>query len=466
VRRIGSVVVWWLVAAVAHAGEMPKGYGKPVNGLASRLVSMASKCQEGDSVFLYLDVFNASDKPIPLAFGGALDGWLQIFDDKARPIIRPRDRASGDWRMTWTLSPGKQRELTRFYICGSHSAMYEPLKPGTYRAVWALEADETVRALKKLNLDNVSFHPWQVPTRSGAVEFEVVPRKPEPLVPSSEVTDVPWGEAKGGLQTRISAPRSKFYAGGRVPVKVEIRNVGQQTLHYRVPLVAVNDWVKVLDSHGNPVPYLEGLFQTINPLVVIKPGESRVLDQFSLGDSCFLLKPGKYTAHWPGCKARGSSGGALPGIEQPQDSEIPATNTFSFEIVPAAERNPAGQAMTILEGKCPRDWTLEQSRWSLVSPRPGPQWSRVPLQWYSFNRSGRCDCGPTTTKGPMHTVSVRLAREKAVEEPWQIDDEKARPSEYLGETPFGHLYVEAGDPNLAKHWPTAKSDIAQWLKAK
>lgn len=460
-RRTGGVVVWWLVAAIAHAGEMPKGYAKPVNGLASRLVSVASEYEEGDNVFLCLDVFNASDNPIPLAFGSALEGWLQLLDDKGRPV-RARDRSSGDWRANRNVSPGKQIELSAFYVSGGQSATYEPLKPGRYRAVGALAGDETIQALKKLNLDKVSFVPWHVPTRSQVLVFEVVPRRPEPVVPGSEVADVPWGQAKGGLQTRIVSSRNRSYVGRPLPMKVELRNVGKQTIHYLKPQVSVNGWIDVRDSQGKPVRYVAGSCRTLNPMVPIRPGETAVLDEFDLECAYFLLKPGKYTAQWPGCKAWGSP----LGRGKPLEPDIPATNTVSFEIVPAAERNSIGETMTILEEECPRDWAFEHGRWSRVSPRPGPQWSRVPCSSYQFSRYDRCDCGPTTTKGPMHTVSVWLAREKAVEEPWHIDDEKTRPSEYLGETPFGHLYVEAGDPNLSRHWPTAKSDIAQWLKAK
>jgi len=460
-RKSGSVVVWWLVAAVADAGEMPEGYAKPVNALASRLVSAGAVYEEGQDIILYLDVLNVSDRPVDLACGSTLEGRLRLTDGQGRSL-QPRKQTSEDNPFIRCISPGKQVELSSFYVSGNEYAMHDPLKPGRYRAIWTSKGGETLPA-ERYDHDKAIPATGRVAPESNAVVFEVVPRRPELVVPGSEVSNAPWGEAKVGLQTRIASTRNKFYANSPVPMKVEMENVSQHTLHYHVPQVATNGWIEVRDSRGKPVRYIGGSFQTMNPLTPIKPGESHVLDEFDLGRGYFLVKPGKYTAHWPGCKAWGALSEG-----RPKDSEIPATNIFSFEIVPSAQPSPIAEATTILEERGPKDWDLEHNRHDLSFPwsQPGTQWRRVPCSGYDFTRRWRCDCGPTTTKGSMHTVSVWLAREKAVEEPWQIDDEKARPSEYLGETPFGHLYVEAGDPNLAKHWPTAKSDIAQWLKAK
>ena len=65
----------------------------------------------------------------------------------------------------------------------------------------------------------------------------------------------------------------------------------------------------------------------------------------------------------------------------------------------------------------------------------------------------------------IHAVTLYIALEKAVEEPWELDErERERKTEYLGRGKFGHVYLKPIHETALKHWPTVKADLTRWLR--
>lgn len=436
--------------ALSGTDDRP-AWSAPVDGLRTRFVSDRSVYEQGQYIWLWLDVLNTTDEPVQMAWGSALENRLRLVDGKGQQVTRtPRawNELPGHVGVR-AVAAGKHVELMMFYICGNEYGAYPPLKPGRYRALWTTKLGESVKGGRL--------------APSSAVTFEVVPRKVLPPVPDGQAKDVPWGEAEGGLQTRIRADRNRYYAGDPIPITVEVRNVSDETLRYFLPQVAINGRITVKDAQSRDVPYIHGTAQTSNPLMSLEPGKTAVLDAQDLAEYHFLREPGKYTAHWPGRRARERPDRPGRKKKRPKDSSLPPTNTFHFEVLPSDRVDPFDQALGLLIEKCPKDWHVESGPRFTRLGRPGTQRSRVPCHQYRFVHKDRFRCG-LLDRLQIRTITIWIAREKAAEEPWDVDEYgQKRKTEYLGQGKHGHIYVEPIHESPLKHWPSAIADIMKWL---
>jgi hypothetical protein len=252
-------------------------WSKPVDGLRVRLVSDRPVYEEGQNVFLELDVFNASKESVTLARDNSLRARL-ILRTVGGELLKQRSEPPAERiRLVRSIAPGKQTNLMVFYVSGNQYASYAPLKPGKYEATWPAGEDEKIAGARL--------------APAAQVSFEVVPKRPAAGCPGSEVSDVPWGEPKGGLQTRLSADCARFPAGSPIPVTVEIRNTSEGELHYEARDVAINGGIRLLDATGRPVPYIHGSAQTGSTQEAIGPGRKAVLDAVDLCEYYYLGAP-------------------------------------------------------------------------------------------------------------------------------------------------------------------------------
>jgi hypothetical protein len=439
----------------AH-GELPEGYHKVINGLASRLVAEGTY-EEGTHFSLRMDVFNAGDAAVKVARGPGVEERLRLTDEKGNLLI-PREREKGQIEAVspCSIAPGKQRNTAWVYVSGSQSAMYDPLKPGRYRAVLASPEDQTDQGAR-------------LPPESNTVSFEIVPRKDVRPVPGSQVGDVLWGQEKGGLQTRIRARRNCFYPGTPVPVVLEMKNMSRKTLQYVVPGLGFQFELRVLRDGSEEPPPLTGLGQPGDLASAIKPGDTVTLEELDVTGYYLVQKPGRYTVQYPGGRAHDPY------------SDIPPSNVFEWEILATAISDPLERAVGVLFDACPNDWRLQASR-DLMLPdnldQPGAQWGRVPCRHYTFVQDRRCEQCPSGYRW-VYSVQVWIATQKAVLEPWDLgkrtgeewrpeeqEKQEAKLSDYLGLSPFGHVYLGRIHKTSLKCWPTAKEDIIRWLKVK
>jgi hypothetical protein len=428
-----------------------------------RFVSDRGVYEEGQFIWLYLDVRNVSDKPIAVADGHSLKGRLRLTDSRGQAVRAVEKLSPGNVGIQ-AVPPGKQVDLMLFFVCGNPYAMFSQLKPGSYRASWAPKEGETVRGAMSGGPERGEGR--LAPACEAA--FRVVPRKPSEQQPVGKPVRVPWGKAVGGLRTRLRSDRPVFASGAPIPIVVEVENTSDATLHYHVPQVAVNGRIRVLDSKERPVPYIGMMAQTMNPLRPLEPNATGLLDAADLADYYYLRKPGKYSAQWPGARAWGKRGElAISGVpdmaERPEDSALPATNVFRFEVFPPERSDPFEEALGTLLAKRPKEWCVELSPSVSATGRIGGRWSRVPRRRYSFEHRNMFR-NQYKDSLQIHTVCVAIASERAVEEPWHLSEKEAkRPVEYLGRGTYGHVYLTGPHASSLKHWPTVRADLIQWL---
>ena len=453
-------------------------WSQPTEGLRTRFVSDREVYEEGDYIWLYLDVLNATDAPVELAWGSGLENRLQLVGRDAK-VIEMRRKGPSENVGVRALAPRKQVPLMLFYICGNDAARYAPLGPGRYRAVWPATAEERVK--------DAHLAP------GCEVTFQVVPGKVRPTPPGSGVTEVPWGRRKEGLQTRIRCPRNKFYAGEPIPVTVELRNVSDKVLRYSTSFRAANNKLAVLDARNRPVPYTNWLGSTSCSTLPLEPRQVAVLGAIDLSAFYFLRRPDEYSVRWLGAKAlnfgrfftwpgtpedtgktpaRPQVGRDAPvrATEGPdgkgqdaKEPDIPGTNRFRFEVLSSEHNDPFDAALAVLLENRPAGWDVVMRPSVSRVSRPGHQWSRVPARHCCFRhqdmyRDHRLD------QLQIAPVSFWLAAEMAVEEPWDAQsDQEQGTTEYLGRGDFGHLYLFPLQKSSLRHWPAVKEDLLKWL---
>lgn len=482
------------VATVLSAEDAWAPFCQAEDGLASRLVPDRGHYGEGQYLWIYLDVRNVSEKTVKIAKGSGLSARFSLTNELGE-VLKPRKGPKTSNVGVRPLSPGKQTDAMLFYVCGNQYAMYEPLKPGRYSATWKPGPDETVKG-------------GRVPPQSNTVTFEVVPRKERMVVPGAEVAEVSFGEEKGGLRTRFRASRHQFYAGNPVPVTVEIEGAFRERHCSHRPQTTVGGWIEVLDASGKRVLYVNHTVQVWHPMSSLEFGKTTFLDELDWPEGHFLLRPGPHAVSYAGCEAWGfdreegereatapaantlkleivpnammdpleiaygplrqepCQGRGLGREEGNKESAIPAINTLGLGIAPSVMMDPLVVAMGLFVENCPKDWSVYSYEPVCYVSQPGPRYSRVRCRSYLF---GHRDAFRNTLRrmSAVYPVRVRIAREMAKEEPWELrEDQKERASEYLGETPLGHVYMVSPHETSLKHWPDPKADIVKWLKKK
>jgi len=439
-----------LAGTVLAAEETP--WSEPVNGIRARLVSDRAVYEEGQRVWLDLDVLNVGDKPVQFAWSYPLLNRLRLAESSGE-AVGPQKPPPNEGISLETLPPGKQMNYALFYISGNQHAQYAPLKPGSYEATWPTQPGETVKG---------GLLPPPV-----SVKFRVEPRKTPPAPPGAVAGEVPWGKAEGGLRTRLRADRTVFFAGQPIPVVIEMENIGDRVLHYYPQPVGHYRGYGVTDAAGRAVPYIHSSGQTLVSLCSVKPKETLILNSVDLSEYYFLRRPGKYSTQWSGAKAQGrfSSWLNLPGVEaEPDDSDIPGTNRFEFEVVASGPLDPFDEALRVLLERQPPLWRVSSSPPVSWTGQPGSEWSRVHARRYRFehermHRDGRID------QIDIPSVRLCIASERAHEEPWLLRrNEPEEKTEYLGSGKYGRVYLAPLAANTLKHWPTARADLIKWLE--
>jgi hypothetical protein len=137
--------------------------------------------------------------------------------------------------------------------------------------------------------------------------------------------DTDWGEAVGGLQTRLTAEQAQVKAGEPVRLKLELRNVGAEVRRVDAQQVAVNDPLIVRGPKGEEIPFVAGQVSTLGETRSIKPGETVVLfDGLDAAGQYPLTAPGVHTFQFRGRKAIAFLGEG--------ETSIPPSNTIRVEL--------------------------------------------------------------------------------------------------------------------------------------
>ncbi|MDP6359758.1 MAG: hypothetical protein QF473_31855 [Planctomycetota bacterium] len=441
---IASTLASWAASAAA---PVPDSFGAPRDNIASRLQPDGVTYEEGEHIFIYMDVFNAGGQEEQVNVGAGLAQGLEL-NGPGDQIIKRRPRRAGRFR-PMKVPAGKQVEAQYFYVSGNQLALYPPLKAGSYVLRWNGKAGDGL-----------------IPPAASS-RFKVKAKAPSRMVPDSELKDVPFGKEAGGLQTRVWSRWRKFYAGEPVMLTVELKNVSDRSHDYHFPQVFINGRLDVRSSNGTKIPYISHSAQTMNNRRTVKPGATALLESADLAMSYFVFEPGKYTVRFPGAKAWGAQL-SFPGTADkgPPDSSIPPSNEFGFEVLPAKVRRPVQEVLGRLLQMRPEGWNCETSPISNTYARPGPRWSRVRTVSYLFThremyRGGRLD------QLQIAPVSFTITSSKPVKEPWHFDARRQRhmkQADYLGESPFGHVFLVPPEPSALKHWPSPKKDLTKCLE--
>jgi len=429
-RGPGDATPRRFVAAKAGEAPQPKAsalpFGRAVGGLTARLTPGQTTYQEGQNVWLYLDVRNVGDEPLKVAWGRTVEARLRLTSatGEARHVTKPVVPNVG----VTTLPRGRQSSET-LYVSGNQYALYAPLKPGRYQAMWEVAKGEQVKG-------------GRLPPTTAPVSFEILPTDSASLV--SAANSVPYGPARGGLRTRVFAQGTKFPAGSPIVIGVEMKNVGQQERRYYQPVSGDDGCLTVQDGAGKAAPYLCGSVQTMNPKRPLAPGRTTLLGTLDLTEYYLLLKPGTYTVKYVG-------------------DQFPPSNALSFEVVPAEGTDPLLRALTVLVENRPKEWHVVSPRPVSYLEQPGPQWSRVHCRRYTFEHKDQYADGLKPPK--TEPVSLWIATQRAVKEPWQLsEEEQAAQTEYCGECAFGHVYLQPPHPTALARWSALKDNVMGWLR--
>jgi len=262
--------------------------------------------------------------------------------------------------------------------------------------------------------------------------------------------------AETALHTKLIAPAHTFRAGYPIRMKLLMTNTGEATAHFHEPQVSINGRIIVRDEHGQSVPYIGGSAQTVNPLVDIWPGETKVLDDFDLTACYYLRKPGHYTALFAGAEAWGPMGVDAGEDAEPADSSIPASDVFTFEVrdSPAgtADGDPVGRLLPLAQGA----WALATAGRSRHDIQPGNTMAPGPGWPMTFEHN------PTGIIADVALVHVWLMDQRSVpvEPDWR--ENPVGPSEYIGRIGRWHVYIAAQIEAL-KRWPTVNTDVRNAL---
>ncbi len=407
-------------AAKPPAREDTAAWGKEVDGLRVRLVVDRPVCTWGETLHLYLDVWNVSDRPIRIALGDWMHREFQVMgpDDTPLPLSwRPSDR---------NARAGELPAGAMALVAIPQSANYKEWKPGRCTAIWPGAARSPVADARIL-------------PPSSAVEFEMrpraKPREPEPLL------DVPFGKASGGRCWRLTAARRSFRAGQPVSLRLQVKNVGAEDKRYGDPWPWGGVKARVLDARGQEVPLIAPRSRRFPPFSLlmgrnVEPGATADVEWIDLAASHYLRRPGRYT--------------------------VTCRGEFAFEILPepAADGDPIGRLLPLTK----KGWAVGGSARVEPDPmrgrlvRPGSTWDRVPGREIELWPE---KAGPRWRDSD--SIRIWLTDQKASPAPWHTFWGELHPAEYAGKLPHWHVYISV-PPKAQERWPTARDDVLLALR--
>lgn len=254
-------------------------------------------------------------------------------------------------------------------------------------------------------------------------------------------TNQPWGQEKNGVRTRLVPAETSFSLDQPMRFRLEMQNVGSETVQFDPQQVDVNNSVIIAGPGGKELPYIAPWCQTLGGPRPLKPGEQVVLfDGLDIAEQYLVTEPGQYTVQFRG---QDQAFGEVP---------IPPSNTIRIQVTDGPLRTSRAIAS------------------HLVSVTPEARWKLSVVSEGEVTPSGR-----SSTRG-VHLYLVRRAALKSdlvfvhfwvTERPTDVVEERtgqtATIAEHLGHSQWGDVYMRA-DAAVTRFWPEIRRDIRKALK--
>lgn len=264
--------------------------------------------------------------------------------------------------------------------------------------------------------------------------------KPKTL-PTSTTTNE-WGPIYNGIKTRLIPLQQEYILEQPIKFRLEMTNVGSQSVLYDDQQVDVNNPLIVKGPDGKETPYIAGSVQTLGGPKPINPAEVVILfDGLDVASQYYIGKAGQYTVQFRG------------GDRAFGEIDFPKSNVVEIGVKsgkPTKALILTGRLLDIL----PEGWTL--TAWP-------PTQTENEVTPY----------GRQPAKG-LYAALVREAGLKAdviyisiwqTDEPVDITNQTGTNavSEYLGKNQGGYLYAYiSSEAEVA--WPDVREKIINALE--
>jgi len=137
-----------------------------------------------------------------------------------------------------------------------------------------------------------------------------------------------WGEAKGGLRTRLVADKTTWTVGETVVIRLELRNESKAAVTYDDPQGDTREGGLTIRRDGKPVRYIAGSFQTAGGSRLISPGQTQTIDTIRVSEYWDFRTPGRYTVQFPDTDT-----GSMGRDSRSHRDLLPASNALELVVV-------------------------------------------------------------------------------------------------------------------------------------
>jgi hypothetical protein len=232
-----------------------------------------------------------------------------------------------------------------------------------------------------------------------------------------------------GLEIRLVPISEEFVIGEPMLFRLEMTNVGDETLPYWPTSYMVNDPMIVKGPNGKSVAFMGGSCQTAVWLEFIEPGETIILvGSYDVTSQYDIVSPGKYSFQFK--------------------RWIKPSNIVEVDIKPG-ELSPAESLVQILTPILPECWEITRHVFT-----PDPFSSRQPDRCLLIGLIGQQGLKGLGGRFGM-SIFIFLDDEKS-----QIEYKK-RLGEFWGNCKWGPVYVNAYGAELL--WPDYREQIVEVL---
>jgi hypothetical protein len=232
--------------------------------------------------------------------------------------------------------------------------------------------------------------------------------------------DENWGEAKGGLASRLSLATAKPTLGEPMKVRLEVKNVGDAPVSYNSQQSATNNSLLIKGPDGKEIPYIGGSYQTAGQPTTLASGDTKsVYSELDVVPQYLIEKAGEYTIQ---SRARGG---------------IPASQVLKITIAPG---------------------TLSDFQRLF-----GALHRSAPAGWRAANYSGSIVFLHTPTRLKADAASITLfVSKEPTGGPKPIRGGPAPIN--LGETTLGQAWLIAESQTAIDRWPEYEKVIRERIK--
>lgn len=289
-----------------------------------------------------------------------------------------------------------------------------------------------------------------------------------------EPQEWPWGEAKGGLQSRVCFEKRVYKQGEPIVCWIEVRNASDQPVRYDGRAGAS---LQIADPHGKAPPDIAEYWQMGGPspdddalakiyaYPTIRPGQVLDRGRNRLDTRLYMREPGVYRFRWPGAEplppqvhynvlmVMEISAGRAVGDEAwrkkfappPDICAFPPAPEVTIKVVPAPGGGPDGDIVGRILRVLPPGWRVNGA--SLLSEnvaaggRPRGRGSRL---WLAHH--------------PVPNVTTNSAFVRV----WVMAERDADAAGYLGSGKLGHVYLRGAEKSPSR-WGHLPHDIATAL---